>query len=91
MHLKITLRVRAGRADLRRFLPHHNMPAVAALPDFHLALGKNRGRLHILKQGPVALLVVFLDRRYQAEFLRQLLKALFLRCLRKALDRKSVV
>ena len=51
----------AGGANLRRFGTHHDMSAVAALPDLYLTLLENLLGLHILQQGAVTFLMVFLN------------------------------
>ena len=67
--------MRACRADLRRFRAHNNVSAIAAFPDLDLALGKNLGGFHVVKQRTVALLMVFFDRGDKAEFVRELMEA----------------
>ena len=74
----------AGRADLRCFLTDHDMPAVAALPHLDLALGKDFRHFHIVQQGTVALLMMLFNGGYQAEALCQLVKALLVSSLGKA-------
>ena len=75
MDFKVTLRMAAGRTDLRRFLAHDDVTAVAALPHLDLALGEDLRHLHIVQQGTVALLMVLFNGGYQAETLGQLMKA----------------
>ena len=70
--------MRACRADLRRFRAHNNVSAIAAFPDLDLALGKNLGGFHVVKQRTVALLMVFFDRGDKAEFVRELMEALLI-------------
>ena len=65
----------AGQTDLRRFLAHDDVTAVAALPHLDLALGEDLRHLHIVQQGTVALLVVLLDGSHQTEPLGQLMEA----------------
>ena len=64
---------------------YHDVAAVSALPNLDLALGKDLCHFHIVKQRSVALLVVLLNGRHQAEFGRQLREALLLGSLGKAL------
>ena len=51
----------ADRADVRGLDPHHDMPAVAALPDLDLALLKDLRGLDVLQELAIALLVHLLD------------------------------
>ena len=74
VNFKVALGVVAGRANLRRLLADHDMPAVAALPHLDLALGKDLRHLHIVQQGTVALLMVLFNGGYQAETLGQLME-----------------
>ena len=76
VNFKVALGMVAGRADLRRLLADHDMPAVAALPHLDLALGKDLRHLHIVQQGAVALLMVLFDGGDQTETLGQLVEAL---------------
>ena len=48
VNFKVALGMVAGRADLRRLLADHDMPAVAAFPHLDLALGKDLRHLHIV-------------------------------------------
>ena len=48
VNFKVALGMVAGRADLRRLLADHDMPAVAALPYLDLTLGKDLRHLHIV-------------------------------------------
>ena len=68
----------AGGANLRGFLTHDDVTAVAALPHLDLAFGEDLRRLYIAQQGAVTLLMVLFDGSDQTETLCQL-------------DRKSVV
>ncbi len=47
--LEVALRVIARRADVRRLRADDDVTAVAALPHFHLALGKDLLRFHIVQ------------------------------------------
>ena len=68
MNLKEALGIRAGGADLRGGGAHHDVAAVAALPDLHLALFKDLGGLDIVQQSAVTLFVALLDGSNQTEF-----------------------
>ena len=84
VNFKVALWMVAGRADLRRFLTDHNVTAVAALPHLDLALGEDLRRLYIAQQGAVTLLMVLFNGGDQTEALRQLVKALLVSSLGKA-------
>jgi len=60
------------------------MTAVAALPHLDLALGKDFRHFHIVQQSTVALLMMLFNGGYQAEALCQLVKALLIGGLGKA-------
>ena len=81
---KIALRMVAGGADLGSLCADDDVPAVAALPDLDFALRENLGRLDIVQQCAVALLMVLLNGGDEAELLRELMEALFIGSLGKA-------
>ena len=74
----------AGRADLRGLLAHNDVTAVAALPHLDLAFGEDLRRLYIAQQGTVALLMMLFNGGDQTETLGQLVKALLVSSLGKA-------
>ena len=78
MNLEITLWMCADRADFRRFRPHNDMTAVAALPYLDFALGKDFLGFYIFQQSTVTLLMMFLDLSNHTELRCQLLEAFFL-------------
>ena len=81
---KIALRMVAGGADLGSLCADDDVPTVAALPDLDFALRENLGRLDIVQQCAVALLMVLLNGGDEAELLRELMEALFIGSLGKA-------
>ena len=81
---KIALRMVAGGADLGSLCADDDVPTVAALPDLDFALRENLGRLDIVQQCAVALLMVLLYGGDEAELLRELMEALFIGSLGKA-------
>ena len=74
----------AHGADLRSGRADNDVAAVAALPDLDLALCEDGGRLHIVQQGAIALLMMALDLSDHAEAGCQLREALCLGCFGKA-------
>ena len=68
----------ADGADLGSLGANDDMAAVAAFPHLDLALLEDGGRLDVLEQGAVALLVVLLDGADLAELLGELGETLFL-------------
>ena len=74
----------AGGANLRGFLAHDDVTAVAALPHLDLALGEDLRHLHIVQQGTVALLVMLFNGGDQAETLGQLMETFLIGCFGKA-------
>ena len=84
VNFKIALGMVAGGANLRGFLAHDDVTAVAALPHLDLALGEDLRHLHIVQQGTVALLVVLFNGGDQAETLGQLMETFLIGCFGKA-------
>ena len=62
----------AHGADLRSGCADNDVATVSALPDLDLALGEDGGRLHVVQQGAIALLVMTFDLADHAEAGRQL-------------------
>ena len=78
MNFKIALGMVAGGANLRGFLTHDDVTAVAALPHLDLAFGEDLRRLYIAQQGAVTLLMVLFDGSDQTETLCQLVETLLI-------------
>lgn len=82
--LEIALRMIARRAHIRSLGAHDDVTAVAAFPDFYLALFEDLHGFHIGQQLAVAFLVMLFNGGNQAEFCGQLRESLFFRGLGKA-------
>ena len=67
VNFEISLSVIAGRADLRGGGADYDVTAVAAFPNFALALLEDFCGLDILEKCAIPLLVMSLDLRYQTE------------------------
>lgn len=74
----------AHGADLRSGCADNDVATVSALPDLDLALGEDGGRLHVVQQGAIALLVMTFDLADHAEAGRQLRETFGLGRLGKA-------
>ena len=68
----------AGGADFRCLFADNDVAAVSAFPNFNRTLGKHLCCLHIMKQCPIALLMMLFNGRNQTESGGQLREALLL-------------
>ena len=84
MHLEVSLRMSAYRADSRCFLAYHDMSAVAALPYFHRRFLEYLLRFYVVEECTLAFFVAFLHLGYHTETGCQLGKSFLLRGLSKA-------
>ena len=66
-NLKVALRMAAGWADFRCLFADNDVAAVSAFPNFNRTLGKHLCCLHIMKQCPIALLMMLFNGRNQTE------------------------